>query len=47
MVRVYGCVESPARFVVVDDNWPAGQRRPTIQHFQNAFDAAGGGEFYS
>lgn len=46
-LKCHGLLESPARFDVVAVTWPAGQRRPTIQHFQNAFDAAGRGEFYS
>jgi putative endonuclease len=40
-------MESPARFDVVAVTWPAGQRRPTIEHFPNAFEAAGRWEFYS
>jgi len=31
----------PARFDVVAVTWPHGRRRPTIEHFQNAFDASG------
>jgi len=40
-------LESPARFDVVAITWPAGQRRPTIEHIPNAFDASGRWEFYS
>lgn len=40
-------LESPARFDVVAVTWPEGQRRPTIEHFPNAFDAVGYNEFYS
>jgi putative endonuclease len=31
----------PARFDVVAVTWPPGQRRPTIEHFRNAFEAWG------
>jgi len=40
-------MECPARFDVVAVTWPAGQRRPTIEHFPNAFEAAGPKGFYS
>jgi len=36
-----------ARFDVIAVTWPAGKRRPTIEHIQNAFEAAGQREFYS
>ena len=39
--------EHPARFDVIAVTWPAGKRRPKIEHFQNAFDAVGTQEFYS
>jgi putative endonuclease len=40
-------LDYPARFDVVAVTWPDGQRRPLIEHFPNAFDAVGEGEFYS
>jgi putative endonuclease len=40
-------LERPARFDVVSILWPPGQRRPRIEHFPNAFDAAGKWEMYS
>ena len=40
-------LEYPARFDVVAIIWPEDRRRPTIEHFKNAFEAAGKGEFYS
>jgi putative endonuclease len=46
-LKCHSLLESPARFDVVAVTWPAGQRRPAIEHFQNAFDAAGRWEFYS
>ncbi len=46
-LKHHGLLESPARFDVVAVTWPADQRRPTIEHFPNAFDASGRWEFYS
>jgi putative endonuclease len=40
-------LECPARFDVVAVTWPAGQRRPTIEHFKNAFEATGMKGFHS
>jgi putative endonuclease len=40
-------LECPARFDVVAVTWPAGQRRPTIEHFKDAFEATGLKGFYS
>jgi putative endonuclease len=40
-------LDYPARFDVVAVTWPDGQRHPLIEHFPNAFDAVGKGEFYS
>ena len=40
-------LEQPARFDVVAVTWPDDDRRPTIEHFPNAFDACGRWEFYS
>lgn len=39
-------LDYPARFDVVAITWPDGQR-PTIEHFKNAFEAVGQGEYYS
>jgi putative endonuclease len=36
-----------ARFDVIAVTWPAGQRRPKIEHIENAFEAVGEWEFYS
>jgi putative endonuclease len=46
-LKRHGLLEHPARFDVVAVTWPEGQRRPMIEHIQNAFDAAGQWEFYS
>jgi putative endonuclease len=42
-----GLLERPARFDVIAITWPESQRRPTVEHFPNAFDAVGRWEFYS
>jgi putative endonuclease len=36
-----------ARFDVIAITWPSGVKKPTIEHFQNAFEAVGQGGFYS
>jgi putative endonuclease len=46
-LKRHGLLEYPARFDVIAVTWPADQRRPTIEHFKNAFDAVGKWEFYS
>lgn len=39
-LRRYQLLDCSARFDVIAITWPAGQRRPTIEHIKNAFDAA-------
>ncbi len=46
-LKRHGLLEHPARFDVVAVTWPEGQRRPTIEHFKDAFEAVGKWEFYS
>jgi len=41
-----GLLAYPARFDIVEVVWPAGQRRPQIEHHQNAFPAEGRGQFF-
>ena len=36
-----------ARFDVVAIMWPDDARKPTIEHFKNAFSAVGSGQFFS
>jgi putative endonuclease len=36
-----------ARFDVVAITWPDDARRPTIEHFKNAFSPVGAGQFFS
>ena len=46
-LKRHGLLECPARFDVVAVTWPAGQRRPTIEHIKDAFEASGLEGFYS
>jgi putative endonuclease len=40
-LKRHGLLQCAARFDVVAVTWPAGQRRPAIEHFPNAFEASG------
>ena len=40
-------LEYSSRFDVVAITWPDGARRPTIEHFKNAFSPVGVGQFFS
>ena len=40
-------LEQPARFDVVSILWPDERGEPQIQHFRNAFEATGRGQFFS
>ncbi len=46
-LKHHGLLDQPARFDVVAVTWPDDQHDPTIEHFPNAFEAVGHGEFYS
>jgi len=46
-LRRYQLLEFSARFDVIAITWPAGQRRPTIEHIKNAFEATGRGQMFS
>jgi putative endonuclease len=46
-MKRHGLLEYPARFDVVAITWPEGRGRPKIEHFKNAFEAVGEGEFFS
>jgi putative endonuclease len=46
-LKHHGLLEHSARFDVVAVTWPDDQRRPTIEHFPNAFEAVGRWEMYS
>jgi putative endonuclease len=40
-------MEHRSRFDVVAVTWPPEQKRPTIEHYKNAFEAVGRGQMYS
>ena len=40
-------LEQPARFDVISILWPDDKGEPQIQHFRNAFEATGRGQFFS
>lgn len=46
-LKKHGRLEAPARFDIVSVVWPEGQAEPTIEHFQNAFEPTGRGQFFS
>ena len=46
-LKRHGLLEYPARFDIVAVTWPAAQRRPTIEHFKNAFEPVGKGQMFS
>jgi putative endonuclease len=39
-------LENSARFDVIAITWPKNQRRPTIEHFKNAFEPIGEGQMF-
>lgn len=40
-------MKQTARFDIVSIVWPDGSRQPDIEHFRNAFEAQGKGQFFS
>ena len=46
-LKQYGRLEQSSRFDVVSIVWPEDSGEPQIQHFQNAFEATGQGQFFS
>lgn len=46
-LKAQGLLNYAARFDVVAITWPDGARRPSIEHFQNAFSPPGQGQFFS
>ena len=46
-LKRHGLLEHAARFDVVAVTWPGGQRRPTIEHYPNAFPAVGVGQMFN
>ncbi len=45
-LKKHGLLELPCRFDVIAIVWPPGQRKPKLQHFQNAFEAHGPGSLW-
>ncbi len=39
-------LDAPARFDVVAIVWPEGKGSPTVEHFENAFEAVGRGQMF-
>ncbi len=46
-LKRHDLLEYPARFDVVAVTWPASARKPTIDHYVNAFEAVGRGQMFS
>ena len=46
-LKRHDLLESPARFDVIAITWGADQRRPAIEHIQNAFEAVGKWQMHS
>lgn len=45
-LKRHGLLEYSARFDVIAVTWPADARRPTLEHFPNAFEPAGKGQMF-
>ena len=46
-LRRHGLLNHRARFDVLAVTWPADQKKPTIEHFESAFECVGDGQMYS
>ena len=46
-MKRHDLLECSARFDVVAVTWPESAQRPTIEHFQNAFEPAGKGQMFA
>jgi putative endonuclease len=46
-LKRFDLLENPARFDVVAVTWAEHERRPVIEHYQNAFEATGEGQLFS
>jgi putative endonuclease len=46
-LKRHDLLEYAARFDVLAITWPDGAKRPTIQHYKNAFEAVGRGQMFS
>jgi putative endonuclease len=45
-LRFHGLLERRTRFDVIAVTWADDQRRPVIEHYRHAFEAAGGGQMF-
>jgi putative endonuclease len=46
-LKSHDLLNHSARFDVVAVTWPENARRPTIEHYKNAFSPVGAGQFFS
>jgi putative endonuclease len=46
-LKRHGLLERAARFDVIAVTWEDLRRRPTIEHYKNAFEAVGSGQMFS
>jgi putative endonuclease len=46
-LKSHGLLQYAARFDVVAVTWPENARRPTIEHYKNAFEPPGQGQLYA
>jgi putative endonuclease len=46
-LKARGLLNHTARFDVMAITWAENERRPTIEHFENAFSPVGSGQFFS
>jgi putative endonuclease len=46
-LKANGLLKYSARFDVVAITWPSNSRRPTIEHYESAFESTGRGQFFS
>ena len=46
-LKRHDLLQCRARFDIVAVTWPPGAKEPKIEHFMNAFEAVGNGQFFS
>jgi putative endonuclease len=46
-LKRHGLLDRPARFDVVAITWPAGARKPEVEHIKNAFESQGNWQWHS
>lgn len=46
-LKKYDRLDQPARFDIISILWPDEKGEPQIQHFRNAYEAVGRGQFFS